>query len=61
MLESITETGVGVEEGKGEEQIKSLQYLFLPKAVTMHETVSSLLQLCPGEMGFGFAKKMHWS
>ena len=54
MLESITETGVGVEEGKGEEQIKSLQYLFLPKAVTMHETVSSLLQLCPGEMGFGF-------
>lgn len=42
MLESITETGVGAEEGKREEQMKSLQYLFLPKAVTMHERANSI-------------------
>lgn len=42
MLESIPKTGVGVEEGKREEQIKSLQYLFLPKAVTMQEGENSI-------------------
>lgn len=41
MLENVTIAGVGV-GGMREEQIKNLQYPFLPKAVTMSERANSI-------------------